>query len=63
MQLSLNFLTPPRPATPFARLEPGKRAELVQALARIISKAAGRAEPLMIEEAVPTTSTQETRHD
>lgn len=42
MQLSLNFLTPPRPATPFERLEPEKRAEFVQALARIISKAAGR---------------------
>ena len=63
MQLSLNFLTPPRPATPLERLEPGQRAELVQALARIITKAAGRAEPPMIEEAVTMTPTDETRHD
>jgi hypothetical protein len=43
VQLSLNFLTPPQPAAPLERLEPGQRAELVQALARIITKTAGRA--------------------
>jgi hypothetical protein len=63
VQLSLNFLTPPQPATPLERLEPEQRAELVLALARIITKAAGHPEPPMIEEAVTTTPTQETRHD
>jgi hypothetical protein len=40
VQLSLNFLTSPHHATPLERLEPGQRAELLQALARIITKAA-----------------------
>jgi hypothetical protein len=63
VQLSLNFLTPPQPATPLERLEPGQRAELVLALARIITKAAGRVELPMIAEAVTMRPTEGTRHD
>jgi hypothetical protein len=41
VQLFLNSPTPQQPSThPRPRLDPEQRAELVQALARIISKAA-----------------------
>ncbi|MCW6513012.1 hypothetical protein [Lichenifustis flavocetrariae] len=46
MQLSLNFLPTPRPASPSARLAPEQRAALVDAMARILAKAAGPAEAL-----------------
>jgi len=42
VQLSLNFLPTPQPASPFTRLHPEQRAELVEVLARIITKAAGK---------------------
>ena len=43
MQLSLNFLISPQPATPLERLEPEQHApNWSHALARIITKAAGR---------------------
>lgn len=42
MQLSLSFLNPAQPVTSLDRLDPEQRAELVRALARIITKAAGR---------------------
>jgi anaerobic glycerol-3-phosphate dehydrogenase len=46
VQLFLNFATPQQPpAHPHSRLDPEQRAELVQALARIISKAAGADAP------------------
>ena len=64
MQLSLNFVIPLQPETPLERLEPEQHApNWSHALARIITKVAGRPEPPMIEEAVTTTPTQETRHD
>lgn len=63
MQLSLNFLTPPQPATPLERLEPEHRAELVHVLARIITKAAARVDPTTTKKAVTTTPAEGTCHD
>jgi hypothetical protein len=63
VQLSLNFLTPPQPATPLERLEPGQRAELVRAPSGITPKPPARAALPMIAEAVTTTPTEGTRHD
>ena len=40
MQLSLNFLPTPQSASPLTRLHPERRAELIEVLARIITKAA-----------------------
>ena len=59
MQLSLNFLTSPQPATPLDRLEPEQRAELIQVLARIITKAASRAEAADEQSVTTTTPTEE----
>jgi hypothetical protein len=42
MQLSLNFLPISQPVSPLTRLHPEQRAELVEVLARIITKAAGK---------------------
>lgn len=63
MQLSLNFLTPPHPARPLERLDPERRAELIRALARIITKAAGRTEPSENKETVTTMPIKERPHD
>jgi hypothetical protein len=63
MQLSLNFLTSPQPATPFEQLEPEQRAELVHALARIITKAAGRADAAVNTPVMTTTPKEGTHHD
>jgi len=56
VQLSLNFLPTPQPASPLTRLSQEQRAELVEVLARIITKAAGKS---------PTASqaSKEPRHD
>jgi hypothetical protein len=62
VQLFLNFLTPPQPATPLDRLDPKQRAELVRALARIITKAAGRGESPNKETAT-TSPTKGNPHD
>ena len=63
MQLSLNFLTQPQSATPLNRLEPAQRAEVVQTLAAIITKAASRAGPPIVRETAITSPTGETLHD
>jgi hypothetical protein len=63
MQLSLNFLTSPQPATPLERLEPEQRAELIHALARIITKAASRADAPVNTPVMTTTPTKEAHHD
>ena len=63
MQLTLKFLTQPQPATPLDRLEPEQRVELIQTLARIITKAAGQAGSPMISEIVATKPTGETQND
>ena len=67
MQLSLNFLTPPLPATPLERLDPEQRIELVRALARIITKAASQPEPspepLMDKGTATTTPIKGNPHD
>jgi uncharacterized tellurite resistance protein B-like protein len=63
VQLSLNFLTSPHPATPLERLDPERRAELIQALARIITKASGRTEPSMGKETATTTPIEGNPHD
>jgi len=59
----LNFLPPSRPTTPLERLDPERRAELIQALARIIAKAAGPTEPPTNEEIATTTPTRRNHHD
>lgn len=63
MQLSLSFLNPAQPITSLDRLDPEQRAELVRALARIITKAAGRGEPPIGKETATTTPTKGNRHD
>jgi hypothetical protein len=63
VQLSLNFLTKPQPATPLNRLDPAQRAEVVQTLAGIITKAASRAGLPIVRETATTSPTGETQHD
>jgi len=63
VQLSLNFLTPPRPARPLERLDPERRAEPIQALARIITKAANRTEPSVDKGSATTPPIEGNRHD
>ena len=63
MQLSLSFLTSSQPTTPLDRFEPEQRAELIRVLARIITKAAGRAEEPMNTSAPTTTPTEGAHHD
>jgi hypothetical protein len=63
MQLSLNFLPSPQPTAPLDRLEPEQRTELIRALARIITKAASRAEEPMNTSAMTTTTTEGAHHD
>lgn len=63
MQLSLNFLNPAQPATPLERLDPEQRAELVRALAWIITKAARPAEPPIDKETATTTPIKGNAHD
>ena len=63
MQLTLKFLNQPQPATPLDRLEPVQRVELVQTLARIITKAAGQAGLPMVSEIAPVKPTGETQND
>ena len=63
MQLSLNFLTQSQPATPLNRLDPAQRAEVVQTLAGIITKAASRAGLPIARETATTSPTGETQHD
>jgi hypothetical protein len=63
VQLSLNFLISPQPATPLERLEPEQRAKLVHALARIITKAAGRTATPMNKHPAMTTPTDGGRYD
>lgn len=63
MQLSLNFLIPPQPVTPLNRLEPEQHDELVHALARIITKAAGHAGSPPNTQVLTTTPTKGDRHD
>ncbi|HXL59820.1 MAG TPA: hypothetical protein VN959_03995 [Mycobacterium sp.] len=63
MQMSLNFLTSPHPATPLERLEPEQRAELIHVLARIITKAASRTEAPTNTPTVTATPTEGRRHD
>jgi hypothetical protein len=63
VQLSLNFLTQPQPETPLNRLEPAQRAEVVQTLAAIITKAASRIGLPIVGETATTNPTGETQHD
>jgi hypothetical protein len=63
MQLSLSFLISSQPTTPLDRFEPEQRAELIRVLARIITKAAGRAEERMNTSATTTTPTEGAHHD
>ena len=63
MQLSLNFLIQPRSATPLDQLEPVQRAEVVQALAGIIAKAARRGAPPSVADAATPHPTREALHD
>ena len=63
MQLSMNFLIPVHPATPLERLDPERHAELIQALARIITKAVGPTEPPTNKEITTATPTGRNRHD
>ena len=63
VQLTLKFLTQPQAATPLDRLEPGRRAELVQTLAGIIAKTANRIGPPMISQIATTSPTGETSDD
>jgi len=58
-----NFLIQPQSATPLDQLEPAQRAEVVQALAGIITKAASRAAPPIVTETATTHPTPETLHD
>lgn len=63
MQLSLNFLIQPQSATPLDQLEPAQRAEVVQALAALITKAANLARSPAVTTTVTTHPTRETLHD
>ena len=63
MQLSLNFLIRPQSATPLDQLEPAQRAEVVQALAELITKAASLTGSSTVTTAVTTHPTRETLHD
>jgi hypothetical protein len=59
VQLSLNFLPTAQPASPLTRLHPEQRAELVEVLARIITKAAG--ESPASEPVAPSASKESSR--
>ncbi len=61
MQLSLNFLPTPQPASPLTRLSPEQRAELVEVLARIITRAAGKSPTN--EAAAASPASKEPHHD
>jgi hypothetical protein len=63
VQLLLNFLAQRQPATPLDRLEPAERAEVVQTLARIITKTARRARLATVREIATTSPTKEIQHD
>jgi len=63
VQLFLNFLSQPQPATQLNRLEPAQRAEVVHTLAGIITKAASRAGLPIVRETAITRTTGETQHD
>ena len=63
MQLSLNFLIQPQSATPLDQLEPAQRAEVVQALAALITKAASLTGSSVVTTIVATHPTRETPHD
>jgi hypothetical protein len=61
VQLSLNFLPTPQPGNPLSRLSPEQRAELVEALARIIAKTADKlARPGL---ATPSSANKEASDD
>ena len=63
MQLSLNVLIQPQSATPLDQLEPAQRAEVVQALAALIIKAASLTGSSVVTTIVATHPTRETLHD
>jgi len=63
VQLSLNFLIQPQSATPLDQLEPAQRAEVVQALAALITKAASLTGSSVVTTIVATHPTRETPHD
>jgi hypothetical protein len=63
VQLSLNFLTQPPSATPLDQLDPAQRAEVVQTLAGMITKAASRAGLPMVGKTATTSPIRETLHD
>jgi len=63
VQLSLNFLIRPQSATPLDQLEPAQRAEVVQALAALITKAASLTGSSVVTTIVATHPTRETPHD
>jgi hypothetical protein len=63
VQLSLNVLIQPQSATPLDQLEPAQRAEVVQALAALITKAANLARSPAVMTTVTTHPTRETLHD
>jgi hypothetical protein len=61
VQLSLNFLPTPQPASPLLRLSPEQRADLVDVLARIITKAADTS--TLPQPATPSSTSPEPSHD
>ena len=63
MQLSLNFLIQPQSATPLDQLEPAQRAEVVQALAALITKAVNLARSPAVTTTATTHPIRETLHD
>ena len=63
MQLTLNFLPTPQPVSPLTRLTPEQRTELVDVLARIITKAAGKSPTNEPATASPASASKEPSHD
>lgn len=61
MQLSLNFLPTPQPANPLSRLSQEQRAALVEVLARLLTKVAGKS--ATHQSAPPLSATKESSHD
>jgi hypothetical protein len=63
VQLTLNFRPTPQPVSPVTRLTAEQRAELVTVLARIITKAAGKAPAPANAPAIALPAGKEPSHD
>jgi hypothetical protein len=61
VQLSLSFLPTQQPPSPLSQLSEEQRAELVEALARVLTKAAGN--PVARQPAPPLSANREPSHD